>query len=69
MEPQAHLMSAVKVVAVGCAPAASMRSYTRSASHAWLLMLHAMMTVLKVRASGSMPCGGQRSSASASSVG
>jgi hypothetical protein len=50
-------MSAVYVVAVGCAPSASMRWYTFSAAPAWPLRLHAFMMVLYVRTSGAVPCG------------
>lgn len=44
------------MVAVGCAPSASMRSYTRSACSGWPLRLHALMIVLYVRTSGLVPC-------------
>lgn len=44
------------MVAVGCAPSASMRSYTRSAFSGCPLRLHALMIVLYVRTSGFVPC-------------
>ena len=49
-------MSAVYVVAVGCAPSASMRSYTLSAFSGCPLRLQALMIVLYVRTSGLVPC-------------
>lgn len=44
------------MVAVGCAPSASMRSYTLSANSGCPLRLHALMMVLYVRTSGLVPC-------------